>query len=360
MPEAGGFDMTERPRRSFVPVSELPDYLASHPAELGSPDVHRGVLVFVDLDASCSRAELQAARAAALTDHRVLVGTCERAPSPVFAGLLEALTFTIAGNRWTCGKAGLAVDSLEEACEAIASTVDRAPYAALTLEQLLRLTATARVEHGLQAESLAYSMLLAGREFAQWRRSTSRTHRDVCTDRPVIVDRRDGCLDISLNRARLHNCFGQDMRDSLLEALDVALADGRTTIHLSGRGPSFCSGGCLDEFGVATDPVLAHLVRFRHSVAMRLHILRERGEATLHGACLGAGIEMPAFLARVSAKRDAIFQLPELGMGLIPGAGGTVSVTARIGRWRTAYLCLSARRIDAQTAFDWRLVDDLL
>ncbi len=49
--------------------------------------------------------------------------------------------------------------------------------------------------------------------------------------------------------------------------------------------------------------------------------------------------------------------LPELGLGLIPGAGGTVSVTRRIGRWRTAYLVLSGRTIDADTALDWGLID---
>ena len=48
-----------------------------------------------------------------------------------------------------------------------------------------------------------------------------------------------------------------------------------------------------------------------------------------------------------------MFGLPELGLGLIPGAGGTVSVTRRIGRWRTAYLVLSGRTIDAETALAW-------
>ena len=49
--------------------------------------------------------------------------------------------------------------------------------------------------------------------------------------------------------------------------------------------------------------------------------------------------------------------LPELALGLIPGAGGTVSVTRRIGRWRTAYLVMSGQTIDVTTAFDWGLVD---
>jgi len=46
-------------------------------------------------------------------------------------------------------------------------------------------------------------------------------------------------------------------------------------------------------------------------------------------------------------------------MGLIPGAGGTVSILRRIGRQNTAYLCLSAKRITASTALEWGLIDSI-
>ncbi|WP_254658208.1 enoyl-CoA hydratase/isomerase family protein, partial [Mycobacterium avium] len=46
-------------------------------------------------------------------------------------------------------------------------------------------------------------------------------------------------------------------------------------------------------------------------------------------------------------------------LGLIPGAGGTVSITRRIGRWRTAYLVLSGRTVGAATALSWGLVDEV-
>jgi enoyl-CoA hydratase/carnithine racemase len=59
----------------------------------------------------------------------------------------------------------------------------------------------------------------------------------------------------------------------------------------------------------------------------------------------------------VVASEDAWFQLPELSMGLIPGAGGTLSLPRRIGRQRTAWLALSGARLDAATALRWRLVD---
>ena len=77
------------------------------------------------------------------------------------------------------------------------------------------------------------------------------------------------------------------------------------------------------------------------------------------GGCIGAGIELPAFGARLLAAEDAFFELPEVGMGLVPGAGGTVSLPRRIGRQRTAWMALSGLRVDAPTALAWGLVDEL-
>jgi len=77
----------------------------------------------------------------------------------------------------------------------------------------------------------------------------------------------------------------------------------------------------------------------------------------VHGRVLGSGLEMAAFCGWIEARDDSVLGLPELDLGLIPGAGGTVSVARRIGRWRTAYLVLSGRTIDADTALAWGLVD---
>ena len=66
---------------------------------------------------------------------------------------------------------------------------------------------------------------------------------------------------------------------------------------------------------------------------------------------------MAEYCGWVQASSDAVFGLPELSLGLIPGAGGTVTITRRIGRWRTANLVLSREPIDPATALSWGLVD---
>jgi enoyl-CoA hydratase/carnithine racemase len=68
---------------------------------------------------------------------------------------------------------------------------------------------------------------------------------------------------------------------------------------------------------------------------------------------------VPAFAGTVIADPGSWFRLPELGMGLIPGAGGTVSLPRRIGRWRTAWMGLTGARVTAAQALEWGLVDSV-
>ncbi len=135
-------------------------------------------------------------------------------------------------------------------------------------------------------------------------------------------------------------------------------------VVLGGNGRSFCSGGDLAEFGSFADPASAHLARTRHSPALVLAEITERlgrrCRAEVHGQVLGSGLEMACYCGWVSCHPDAAIGLPELALGLIPGAGGTVSITRRIGRWRTAYLVLSGRTVDAATALTWGLVDEVV
>ena len=117
------------------------------------------------------------------------------------------------------------------------------------------------------------------------------------------------------------------LRDALTEALTVAASDPSiAAVRLTGAGRSFSSGGDLDEFGSFPDPATAHVTRLTRSPARLAHLLGDRLEVHLHGACMGAGIELPAFARHVVAAQDVAIALPEVGLGLIPGAGGTVSL----------------------------------
>jgi enoyl-CoA hydratase/carnithine racemase len=230
------------------------------------------------------------------------------------------------------------------------------PVAGAALALQLRSSAGLGVPAGLIAESATYSALQEGAEFRRWRASRPAREPEPGTGR-VRAEKSPGALRITLARPARRNAVDWRMRDALAGALAGAIAAPDMRVWLHGDGPDFCAGGDLDEFGSRPDPALAHLVRLTRSPAMLLHRLADRTTAFLHGACLGAGIELPAFAACVRATADTRIGLPEIGLGLIPGAGGTVSLPRRIGRWRTAFLGLTGTTIDAGKALQWGLID---
>jgi hypothetical protein len=232
------------------------------------------------------------------------------------------------------------------------------PLASFALVALLRGSNGRSIADGLAAESAVYSMLLAGPEFAAWRAIHPARPVPSASASVVEVQRTSSHLSIELNRPDRHNAFDVALRDGLYDALLLATADDTITrVTITGRGASFCSGGDLDSFGTAPDVASAHAIRLARSCGRLLAALRDRVEVRLHGACFGAGIELPAFAGRVTANADSVLALPEVSLGLIPGAGGTVSLPRRIGRHRTAYLALTGARLDAFAACAWGLVD---
>jgi enoyl-CoA hydratase/carnithine racemase len=172
------------------------------------------------------------------------------------------------------------------------------------------------------------------------------------------VTRDDAVLRITLDRPWARNAIDRVMRDGLFEAFTVAACDPDIArVELRSVGPAFSIGGDLDEFGVTRDPAMAHRIRMQTLPARPLSRRADILDVHVRGACVGAGLEIAAFAGRVTASPSAWFQLPELAMGLIPGAGGCVSVARRIGRRRTALMLLSGRRINVATALGWGLID---
>ena len=244
--------------------------------------------------------------------------------------------------------------------EDLRACVDASRASSATLVQVLRATESLGVPEALTVESMAYSMLQQGEGFRSWRRSRPRRHvREPAAD-PVSLTRTGDRLNVLLDRPHVRNAFNAAMRDALIEAFELVDLDGAIDdVHISGAGSNFCSGGDLEEFGTAGDAVQAHLLRISRSVGMLIHEHAEMVTAHLHGACVGAGVEIPCFAGTTVADSGATFRLPEVSMGLIPGAGGTVSIPRRIGRHRAAYLALSGVTLDARTAEQWGLVDVL-
>ncbi|MDT5362771.1 MAG: hypothetical protein QOC69_4533 [Mycobacterium sp.] len=275
----------------------------------------------------------------------------------------DEATFTLT-ERECDDRRSVTVPSILHALAELTGRCERWPQAAAVCDDVLRsVDVAAPAFAGVVTESLAYSTLQSGPEFARWLAERGPATMPEIPD-PVQAERDGDVLRVRFNRPRRHNAFSTDARAALLEALEVARLDPSVTrMVLTGNGESFCSGGDLAEFGTFADPATAHLARTRHSPALVLDEITARlgpaCRAEVHGQVLGSGLEMAAFCGHVTCRPGATLGLPELALGLIPGAGGTVSITRRIGRWRTAYLVLSGQTIDAATALDWGLVDEV-
>ena len=239
----------------------------------------------------------------------------------------------------------------------LTGNIKKQPTAAATLVQVLRHNEHADTTQGLLAESLAYSTLQNSSGFRTWLANQTQPPPQPAQE-AVLTTRYDNQLNITLNRPQVHNAYNEATKDALCQALQLAHSDPKITrVSINGNGASFCAGGDLSEFGSAADAGLAHLSRTTRSAGALLHTLTCETKVHLHGACIGAGIELPAFADFVSADPQTFFALPEVAMGLIPGAGGTVSICQRIGRHRTAHLAISSAQLGADVALAWGLID---
>jgi hypothetical protein len=234
------------------------------------------------------------------------------------------------------------------------------PATAQVIVELLRLLEHLPCAEGLAAESMAYGLLQGSDEHHAWLARNRVEGAD--TEAGDIRTTRDGDrMDVLLDRASHDNAIDRAMRDGLAEAFQLAaLDDTILKVSLRGAGRSFSLGADIAEFGTTRDPAIAHHIRRQTLPAIWALQCSDKLETHVQGACVGAGLEIAAISQRLTANKRAWFQLPELHMGLLPGAGGCVSLSRRIGRQRTAELIFSAKRLSAREALEWGLIDGIV
>ncbi|WP_174273143.1 enoyl-CoA hydratase/isomerase family protein [Sphingomonas bacterium] len=242
---------------------------------------------------------------------------------------------------------------------AIVAGIAAAPRAASALVELLRSIEELAPAAALTLESFAFAMAQGSAEHAGWlaRRPPPR----AAAPGRLLIERKGATLALTIDRAAARNMIDRAMRDALHDAFTIAALDPAIErVTLRGSGRCFSMGADLAEFGTTRDPAEAHAIRARTLPARAMLPSTAICHVHVQGGCVGAGLELAAFAGRISATRNAWFQLPELEMGILPGAGGCVSVPARIGRQRAAALMLSGKRIGADVALRWGLIDAIV
>ncbi|MDT5200667.1 MAG: hypothetical protein QOH34_2189 [Mycobacterium sp.] len=172
----------------------------------------------------------------------------------------------------------------------------------------------------------------------------------------------DGVGVVSLNRPHRHNAISDALFDEICAALRDYLGDRSVRcLLIRGEGPSFCSGRDKAELGNRPDGE-DDFNFVREHQRIRLEVLESTKPvvAAVQGVALGGGFEIALSADMRIIAEDAVFGLPEVGLGLVPDTGGTQLLPALIGPARAKYLVLSGARIDARTAYAWGLAEEVV
>lgn len=177
--------------------------------------------------------------------------------------------------------------------------------------------------------------------------------------RSLIYEKENRIASVTLNRPEALNAYCIQMRDELFEILGAIKADDevRVVIFKGAGDKAFCAGADLTEFLTAPPPVKARKVRFERDVWKLFLSLPQPVIAALHGYVLGSGIEIALCCDIRLASSDVKLGLPEIGLGIIPAAGGTQTLPRVIGRSRALEMLLTNRWIGAEEALQFQLVN---
>lgn len=168
---------------------------------------------------------------------------------------------------------------------------------------------------------------------------------------PVAFEVRDGVGIVRIDNPPV-NALSQAVRAGIVAALDALLADaavGAILILCSGR--TFIAGADIAEFGKPRQPPSLAEVCDRIEASPRPVV------AALHGTALGGGFELALACHRRVARSDARMGLPEVRLGLIPGAGGANRLARIAGAAAALKLVTSGEPIGAERALELALVD---
>jgi enoyl-CoA hydratase len=178
----------------------------------------------------------------------------------------------------------------------------------------------------------------------------------------LIYEKIEGIGHVTLNRPEALNAYNIEMRDDLYEVLTAIRDDDEVRVGIvTGAGEkAFCAGADLSEFLTAPPPVAARKVRFARDVWKLFLSLPQPMIAALHGYVLGSGIEIALCCDIRIASPECKFGLPEMGLGIIPAAGGTQTLPRTIGRSRALEMLLTNRWIGAEEAYQFGLVNRIV
>lgn len=182
----------------------------------------------------------------------------------------------------------------------------------------------------------------------------------------IIVEKVEGWLEVTINRPEKMNSLREQTAKEILSALAEAEDDRSiNAIILKGAGKAFCTGIDTSEFTINDNEYFDFYRKRKRSRQVNL-LFRDLPNYTkpvlssIEGYALGGGLELALVGDMIVAGADAKFGLPEIRLGLMPGGGGTQTLPRLIGTALAKELMWTGRRITAQEAKEYRLVNHVV
>ncbi|HEY2337640.1 MAG TPA: enoyl-CoA hydratase-related protein [Burkholderiales bacterium] len=170
---------------------------------------------------------------------------------------------------------------------------------------------------------------------------------------------REGIAGIFLNRPEKSNALNSALLEELLAKLKaIEASPGLRVVVLAGNGKSFCGGADIAEMAELKAPSAKKFITRIHRCCEAIRHLRVPVVARLHGAVVGAGLEIAASCDLRIAEEGTAFAMPEVLLG-IPSVVEAALLPRLIGAGRAAWLVMTGEPIGAKTALEWGLVQEL-
>ncbi|ERN00241.1 hypothetical protein AMTRI_Chr13g115740 [Amborella trichopoda] len=168
-----------------------------------------------------------------------------------------------------------------------------------------------------------------------------------------------GIYEVNLDRPGAKNAIGKDMLKGLQNTLEVVNGDSSARVlMLCSLVPQvFCAGADLKERKIMSPPEVEYFVNSLRSTFSFLEALCIPTIAIIEGAALGGGLELALSCDLRICGEDAVFSMPETGLAIIPGAGGTQRLPRLVGRSVAKELIFTGRKISGKDALSLGLVN---
>ncbi len=172
------------------------------------------------------------------------------------------------------------------------------------------------------------------------------------TDGPVAI--------LRMSRPAAMNALNTDVLEDLQAALEKVEADPIVrVVVLTGEGNAFVAGADIKEMVTKTPLEARAFTQLGHRVFRRIEEMDTIVIAAINGYALGGGMEMALACDIILASEKARMGLPEVGLGIHPGFGGTQRLPRLVGRWKAKELILTAKQLSAQEAKEIGLVNEV-